>query len=328
MVVDNKKLETLEQELKLMKGELKQSLASVRDYLLNMELPSSEFATVLAALGGGGGDQNVSMKGSFTTGKDTGLDEPAQEEPSFEEPQESIIEEESIEPESELSQEDRLNDQDEPLTPESELPPEEEMADHDENFEPASELPSEEEESGEQDESFVPESELPAEEEPQMEHGMINAEASQSTPKVNLLANLITWVSRAKKEIGNEQLPTFLEVYGISGHMSPELKEVILHLADIAAEQPEDAETAEIWSQSMLALHGILTGGEAPLYPVTPFWNESDSETPPSEDEVTEAKAEKPEDMPLKLKLVFPSGDGKSQEFCINLTPEVNNNGS
>jgi len=39
---DTKKIETLEEEAKLLKGELKQSIASVRDYLLNMELPSSE----------------------------------------------------------------------------------------------------------------------------------------------------------------------------------------------------------------------------------------------------------------------------------------------
>ena len=57
---NNKQLDTMEEELKLLKGEVKQSLTNVRDYLLNMELPASEFATVLAALGGGGsGTQKI-----------------------------------------------------------------------------------------------------------------------------------------------------------------------------------------------------------------------------------------------------------------------------
>ena len=43
-----------------------------------------------------------------------------------------------------------------------------------------------------------------------MEHGKINAEVSQSIPKVNLMANLIHWVARAKKEIGNEK-GTFMQ---------------------------------------------------------------------------------------------------------------------
>jgi len=33
-------------------------------------------------------------------------------------------------------------------------------------------------------------------------------------------------------------------------------------------------------------------------------------------------------DMPMKLKLVFPNGDGKGKEYCINLTPEADNNSS
>jgi hypothetical protein len=173
----------------------------------------------------------------------------------------------------------------------------------------------------------MPESELPVEEEP-MEYGNINAEVSQSTPKVNLLANIVQWVAKAKREIGKEQLSTFLEVYGISGHLSPELKEVILHLADITSEQPAAANAAEVWGQSMLSLHGILTGGDAPLHPVKPFWNDGDNEIQPSEAEIIEVESAKPKDIPVKLKLVFPNGDGKSKEFCIDLNPEMEDNGS
>jgi len=345
----DKKLETLEEELKLMKGELKQTLASVRDYLLNMELPSSEFATVIAALSGDGSDQKITMKGSFTAPPDSGIGEspkeelPPEESPAEEEPQESLLDEpeeepasegtekDSLAPESELYPEDEeLIGGDEPFATESELPPEEELIDQGDNIEPEAELLSEEEEEEagepeELEESLAPESLLPAEEEQQMEYERINAEASQSTPKVNLMANLINWTAKAKKEIGYEQMPTFLEVYGISGHLSPELKEVILHLSDITSEQSEDTNTAEIWSQSMLSLHGILTGGNAPVYPIKPYWNGDGSEMQPGEDEATKAEVDKPKDMPLKLKLVFPNGDGKDKEFCIDLNPSTDN---
>ncbi|MCJ7605440.1 MAG: hypothetical protein MUO19_05325, partial [Dehalococcoidales bacterium] len=144
---------------------------------------------------------------------------------------------------------------------------------------------------------------------------------NSSIPKVNMMANLINWVSRAKHEIGYDQLPTFLEVYGVSGHLSPELKDVILHLAEIAADKPEAATNAGIWSESMLALHGILTGGESPLHPMIPSWSsEGDIDDQITDDEIIDV--DKPQESPVKLKLVFPNGDGKSKEFCIDLIPD------
>ena len=55
---DDKRVETLEEEFKLIKGELKQTLAGVRDYLMESGLPDSEYSTIMAAMmgGGGGGD--------------------------------------------------------------------------------------------------------------------------------------------------------------------------------------------------------------------------------------------------------------------------------
>jgi len=46
----------------------------------------------------------------------------------------------------------------------------------------------------------------------------------------------------------------------------------------------------------------------------------------PFEDEI--AETDEPEEQPVKLKLVFPNGDGKGREYCIDLTPEVNTGGS
>ncbi len=151
---------------------------------------------------------------------------------------------------------------------------------------------------------------------------MIN-EINRGIPKVNMLANLITWVARVRQEIGYEELPALLEVYGTSGHLSPELKNIIIQLAEIMKDHSEAATEAEIWSESILSLHGILTGGDAPLNPVIPSWVDmaDEAESLP-EDEIIEV--DKNKEKSAKLKLVFPSGNGKSKEFCINLTPEEN----
>jgi hypothetical protein len=188
------------------------------------------------------------------------------------------------------------------------------------------EQPTQEEEPLEEEEPVQEEQPMPEEPTMQEEEPMLyddtTDDARLSVPKVNMLANLINWVARANKEIGRDQIPTFLEVYGISGHLSPELKEVILHLADITASEQDNASSTEIWSQAMLLLHGILTGGDAPLHPIIPSWNnESDMEKPSAEEEIIEV--DKSKEKSVKLKLVLPDDDGEDQEFCINLTPEA-----
>lgn len=326
-----KKLDAMAEELKLMKGELKQTLSSVRDYLLNMELPSTEFSTILAALGDS--EQSTTMKGTFSLppeggsgdgdgedsskpeaelspdeGDTTGLSENAEESSELSPPEEDVIDSpENEENESELSPEDEPINQDEDLEPKANLPMQEEAG------EPA-----------EDNESPMPDPELSIEEEQPMEY---EDELSKSIPKVSLLANLINWIARVKKEIGPDQLPAFLEVYGVSGHLSPELKEVIMNLSEIVSEHTDYTSKAEIWSQSMLALHGILTGSDAPLYPIKPSWDEISENIETSEEEIIEVDKTK-EEAPVKLKLVFPSGDGKNKEYCIDLAPEADNNGS
>ncbi len=332
-----KKLDTMAEELKLMKGELKQTLSSVRDYLLNMELPSTEFSTILAALGDS--EQNMTMKGTFSLPIEASSGDGAEEEPSKPEPEAELspdegdtagLHENTENESSELSpvEEDVIDSPRNEKT-ESGLSLEEEPVNQDETLEPEANL-LEQEEAGEpleQDESLTADPELPIEsieEEHLMEY---ESELSKSIPKVSLLANLINWIARVKKEIGSDQLPTFLEVYGVSGHLSPELKEVIMNLSEIVSEHTDDINKAEIWSQSMLSLHGILTGSDAPLYPIKPSWGEISENIEPSEEEIIEVDKSK-EEAPVKLKLVFPSGDGKNKEYCIDLAPEVDNNGS
>jgi hypothetical protein len=325
MAVD-KKLESLQEEIKLLKGEVKSSLASVRDYLLNMELPSSEFSTILAALNADGTSQKVTIEGNLANTMTNKPEEPGTEE-TVEEMQDEADEEATDELEQPAEDEDLLNVE-EPTEDETEELSDENLVNEDETLEPEDALPAEDEAdeneeidtSDEQDEAITPESELPVEEEQPMENELTATDVNLLTPKVNMLANLINWVARAKEEIGYEQIPTFLEVYGISGHLSSELKEVIIHLSEITRERPEVANNAEVWSQAMLALHGIITGGDAPLHPVMPSWTDDASETQPVEEEIIEI--DKAKEKPVKLKLVFPDGNGKSKEFCINLSPE------
>ena len=344
----DKRVETLEEELKLIKGELKQTLTGVRDYLLNMELPSSEFSTILAALGSdGSGTQKVTIEGNIANSK-------AEEEPGdLAEDLEEVTEEELEDPEDELPLNDDILSPDEfPEEDEGhadssssrhDTPTDEEISEDDaysdldesddsDDFMEANDIddtsdPGEIEEPAghEEQEEYIPpkagRTEAALEEDPLMGYDNSTGEPQPSTPKVNLLANLINWVAKAKKEIGYEQLAIFLEVYGVSGHLSPELKEVILQLAQITTEQAEEVNITEVWSQSILSLHGILTGGDAPLYPFKSSIMGDDSEMMSAEEEIIEV--DKPKDEPVKLKLVLPDSNGNSKEFCLNLTPDI-----
>jgi hypothetical protein len=145
-------------------------------------------------------------------------------------------------------------------------------------------------------------------------------EAIHATSQVNLLANLIRWVSVAKKDVGIEQLPIFLETYGIGGDLPPELKEGILRLADVIEEKTADVDGADAWSRLILELHGILTGGGAPLLPPSSFLGSTDESQLEEQSEGVDAANE-----PVRLKLVLPGGDeGQEREFSITLTPDAN----
>jgi len=354
-MADDRRLDTLQDEIKLLKGELKNSLASVRDYLLNMELPSSEFSTILAALSGDGNTMKVTLDGAVGSARppepavpdasdiEEETEEGAGEEVTDELPpeDEDLIdvggpeegeevsdeledgtpseEEEILNPEDELLSDEESLGGGEGLSSEDSLLPEEEVEEGEDVIEPEATNEEEEEEN-------TPESELSAEEDQRMESDRTTPEINQGIPKVNMLANLINWVARAKTQIGYEELATFLEVYGISGHLTPELKEVIIHLAEITRERPENETDADIWSEAMLSLHGILTGGDAPLHPVIPSWEETTDEAETPEEEIIEI--DKSKEKPVKLKLVFPNGNGKNKEFCIDLTPDGDNGSS
>jgi hypothetical protein len=304
-MVDEKRLVTLQEEVKLLKGEVKHSLASVRDYLLNSELPSAE----LSNLDLDQGEQKITMKGldnaaaaasQIASDLSTEVEGDTSETPPEDEDLITVEDEESAATEGSISQVTDRKSSHETVLSEGE---------------------EEEEEAPEEPQSELEEEEmLPDEEAPAGYSRPAPEDEGPGTPPVNMLANLITWVTRAKQEIGYDQLPTFLEVYGLSGHLSPEMKDIILHFAQIMTERPDAPGNADIWSQSMLSLHGILTGGDAPLHPAVPTWTNHAPEEPDVEKKELVEKDEPP--APVKLKLVFPDGKGKEKEFSLDLAPE------
>lgn len=257
----DKRIETLEGEFKLMRGELKQTLSGVRDYLVNLKLPPSQEAVLLAAAMGGS-SSGTSMGGKFSLDRDSLKDELMSERAKDEATEETAEAREETTPA------------------------------------PAA-LPQKEAPMNRQNGSQVP---------------------AQSMPPVNLLANLIRWVVSAKKQIGREQLPAFLDVYGVSGHPFPEMKEVILHLADITAAEPSFDSTADVWSQFILELHGILAGGNIQWRPSGSTFGSNGGSESRRED------ASKPK--PSKLKLVLSSGDDRDREFSLDIKPEKEANDS
>jgi len=187
-------------------------------------------------------------------------------------------------------------------------------------------------------------------------------ENGKSTARINPLVSLIHWVSAAKREIGRQQLPVLLDVYNISGELAPELREIILHLADVIEEkQPVDGSAgvylgffrnelsgfldgycksgqltpemmdkvlcfidatvmrtaenkADVWGELLLELQGILIGNAELIIRNDKRRQDENKGTGEAPKE-----PEKEGDMPLKLKLVLPDGEGGEKEFVLNL---------
>jgi len=207
-----KKVKTLEGEVKLMKGELKETLANVRDFLLSLKLPAPVVALDLDGVG------QLGVGGGLPAASPSSIPQPA--------PTETV--EAPVEPEQPG------------ISPVAEAEAPAQFVEVEELPEPpASELPEQQEPPLEEED----ETEQVAEQE--------TAQVSPLGPQVNLVGNLFRWVSVATKEIGNKQLPTFLDIYATSGNLSPELRGVILRFASVVEEQPSDARAAGVWIRLM-----------------------------------------------------------------------------
>ena len=316
----NKRVETLENEFKLIKGELKQTLASVRDYLTSFKLPPPGDAEFLKYIDGEE-KQQVIMGGAISHTSDVSVTQPT---PA---PGSGRLEKGSGSPEGSVAADELADSL--PETPDS-APPSAEPSPGSLAYQAAipGEFGAAEEEPPEPKTGYgALEWMERARDENVLERGdrKTGEEAviDQSTPRVNLLSNLIRWVASAKKDLGDEQLAAFLEVYGVSGNLSPELKEIILNLVEVTEAAPADTSAADVWSRLILELHGILTGGYAPLHTVTPLWKDEAGGAELEEEVPEDEPEDKQEDKPLKLKLGFTDGEGKDKEFSVDLTPEA-----
>ena len=83
----------------------------------------------------------------------------------------------------------------------------------------------------------------------------------------NLLANLLKWVGALKRRLGNDQLGGLLEIYKLTGHLPPVVENLIYHLAALEALPDESSDqifTVDDLMDSLLQLHAIVYG---PGYP-------------------------------------------------------------
>ena len=305
------RLEALEGEFKLLKSELKQTLSSVRDFLLDFKLPpvveeAEPIQEVLTTTdqdsakstpqepvsptpdyGGYGGGDNGSGVNSGGDNDGDG-DHSGRPDNSYSEPEPEMSA--PVAAQDEITHmEDDLDDIDDADTGIS---------------------------SGDMPSDIVEEEEEAQETAPAALPALAATAYAPSTPPVNLLANLIRWAAEAMQEIGAAQLPVFLDVYATSGNLTEEMKQNILHLAEVTAdpaaletaagsgkvfneqlsicmeigsfngEVPAEIRTrirrlselilqqtaytnkADVWSQMLLKLHGILSHGGTPVQPL------------------------------------------------------------
>lgn len=338
------KLQVLEDEFRLMKGELKQALTDVRDFLVTFPAPAinegvfERFHEMQKGMGGGGGNRET----------------PAMVLPAFPEKTENMLSADLEVPEAETENE---------ATPEETEQPE--------NLEPG-EAEVEEAPDTELEEATAPEAradeELPVAE---TADGM-----NHPAPEVNVLTNLIRWVSVAKRELGKGQLAAFLDVYGPQGalppetrqlilqlaevidtsndettpsasffallireqlsallevrasssQISPELKDSIMNLVSMMAEPPPRDKPADVWSRLILELHGIISYGDAPIPPPVfrPGAPAGEILQPVAAKGklATAAGKYKTPKKPMRLKLIMPVGKGVEKEFVFHLDPK------
>ncbi|MBU2609130.1 MAG: hypothetical protein KKF26_07420, partial [Chloroflexi bacterium] len=253
-----KKVETLEGEVKLMKGELKETLTSVRDFLVNLKLPTPQIE------GLEGGDSRLTVDGGLAMQSAGAVLQQAL--PAMAQ----AVQGAAIAQVAQPAQPVMAAAPSAPAAPqvlkvEMVAPSGNQQAVTAEPMEaaapgfleaaPMSPLetswypkPQEQPEQPNQPEATKA-PRIPEKEEERNE--LVAEPAIGSSSQVNLLANLLRWVSVATMEIGSEQLPTFLDIYGTTGNLSPETREVILRFANVVAQQPAFASADGIMGHIM-----------------------------------------------------------------------------
>jgi len=252
MAID-KKVEALEGAVKLMKGELKETLTNVRDFLLSLKLPPPQMEGLEGEASSLGIDGGLSLDSgsSISLQSPKGSVEIVQERPVT---QQVESDQPAVSSVARTPSRARLREVEaspqavvvEPTPSPAEARAPAQFVEVEESTQSAASAPSEP--PGQR--KRLEESEVVRSVERKGEEEMAEP-VTGATPQVNLLSNLLRWVAVATREIGIEQLPTFLDVYGTTGNLSPEIRGVILCFAGVVEEQPSDAHTACVYSRLM-----------------------------------------------------------------------------
>jgi hypothetical protein len=264
MAVDDQ-VKVLEDEFKLIKSELRQTLVSVRDFLLDLKLPPMQEEESLPV-------QPVAISNN---------DEPEPESevpPSNDQPDPSQAGGNGDMGGSNNGDQSQVQDNAQDSAPQNDNPIEEEYGGA--GCDEIEDLNNEDKGVADNtDDTGMTSGDIPSEKTPEdkiekpEEASQLNSKDSiqeviSADSQINLLANLIRWVSTAKKEIGNVQLAAFLDVYAIGGNMSDEVKDVILHLAEVAtdpvSEPPEGEKNPIVNEQISLCMEINSLSGQLP----------------------------------------------------------------
>ena len=244
----DERVDYIEGEITLIKGEIQQALVELRDMVTVMDTRVTESNA-----------QVIEIRGGLST-TDGGSHHPAQDALDEAVPEEEPVaeEEEEERPVSEVDQEETPED-----TIEEEEPP----------LQPPSQLAA--------DQQTAPEDGMP----PPLEglhdldaiaHGLVpdqtdlapaTSQIAVEVPALDIhsVANLIRWVGTIRPRIGGVQLTTLLEIYESTGHLPETIEELILEAARLDT-LPNNSDGQgfhmEEYIDALLQLHAIVSGLE------------------------------------------------------------------
>ena len=129
---------------------------------------------------------------------------------------------------------------------------------------------------------------------------------------VNLMANLMRWVGSVKRRLGVEQMRLLVELYRLTGHLTPIVEMAITRLASLQI-LPDESDhhvfTPDDLIDTLLQLHGINYGsGSLPVGPAVEL-DISETEMWPASQEAFSSSGT-PEEVPTTLANEAANGEG------------------
>ena len=129
---------------------------------------------------------------------------------------------------------------------------------------------------------------------------------------VNLMANLMRWVGSVKRRLGVQQMRLVVELYRLTGHLTPIMEMAITRLASLQI-LPDESDhhvfTPDDLIDTLLQLHGINYGsGSLPVGPAVEMDISETEMWPASQEASTSSRT--PEEVPTTLASEAANGEG------------------